>query len=81
MISISPHLLWEYDLKSFDFDSSKKIVIERIIQRGSLKEWQAMATYYKLSDILNVLESSKQLSPKDRSFTQVFLKSSLLYAV
>ena len=32
--SISPSLLWEYDLSHFDWWKSRKIVVQRIIERG-----------------------------------------------
>jgi hypothetical protein len=38
-LEFSPHLLWEYDLTTFDYDKSKAIIIERVIQRGNLKDW------------------------------------------
>lgn len=32
--SISPSLLWEYDLSHFDWWKSRKIVVQRVIERG-----------------------------------------------
>ena len=34
--SVSATLLWEYDLEQFDWQRSRKIVVQRIIERG----WQ-----------------------------------------
>lgn len=34
---INPALLWEYDLETFNYDKSYKIVIERILQMGNLE--------------------------------------------
>lgn len=78
--SINPHLLWEYNLSSFDFDRSKKIVIERIIQRGSLQDWRLMLGYYSKADVLAVVRNSRQLSKKDKSFTEIFVDSPLAHA-
>ena len=36
--SISPSLLWEYDLSHFDWWKSRKIVVQRVIERGWLKD-------------------------------------------
>ncbi len=78
-ISISPHLLWEYNLATFDFDRSKSIVIERVIQRGTLEDWQEIVKYFGTDPILEVVQNSKQLSKKDKDFTQIFIHSSLLH--
>jgi hypothetical protein len=78
---IDPRLLWEYDLKSFDYSNSYWVVIERVISRGSINDWQEMVRYYPRPLILTVAKNSKQLSPKDKEFTPLFLDSPLLYAL
>jgi hypothetical protein len=50
---INPALLWEYDLDTFNFDKSYKIVIERILERGNLNEWKEMVNYYPKEKILD----------------------------
>jgi len=79
-IDISPHLLWEYDLSTFDFDRSKAIIIERVIERGRLSDWQAIYSYYGKEEILEVAKNSKQLSARDKVFTTIFVNSPLIYA-
>lgn len=79
-IAISPHLLWEYDLDSFDFDQSKEIVIERVIQRGNLKDWQVVFKVYGKAALLHTAEHSKQLSGRDRYFTKILINSPLINA-
>ncbi len=78
--SISPHLLWEYNMESFDFRRSRKVVIERIVQRGNIQDWRIMMGYYSKTDILNVVRNSRQLSKKDKSFTEIFVDSPLAHA-
>ena len=39
---INTALLWEYDLDTFNYEKSYKIVIERILQMGNLEEWRNM---------------------------------------
>lgn len=78
---ISAHLLWEFDLNSFDYEKSKSIVIERVIERGNLKDWQIIFKAYGKEALLQVAEKSKQLSKKDQEFTRIIVNSSLLYAV
>ena len=44
--SISPSLLWEYDLSHFDWWKSRKIVVQRILERGWLKDYYAAFHLY-----------------------------------
>ena len=77
-LDISPSLLWEYDLRTFGFDRSKRIIVERIVERGGLKDWREMVRYFGKRDVLEVVRSSKQLSEKDKNFTEIFIHSKLL---
>ena len=79
-LKISPHLLWEYDLDTFDFDKSKRIVIERVIQRGNLKDWQTVFQAYGKKVLLSIARESKQLSNRDRNFTKILVNSPFIYA-
>ena len=79
-VKISRHLLWEFNLQTFDFEKSKSIVIERVVERGSLQDWRAIYKAYGADVILEVVRSSKQLSKKDKGFTSIFISSSLLHA-
>ncbi|MCC6723521.1 MAG: hypothetical protein IT258_03365 [Saprospiraceae bacterium] len=72
---IRRHLLWEYDLDAFDYLRSKKIVIERIIERGNLKEWKEMLLFYGKETVLEVARASKQLDRKEKNFTEIFVDS------
>lgn len=77
-LEFSPHLLWEYDLTTFDYDTSKAIIIERVIQRGNLKDWQIAIEMYGKDAFLQVVEDSNQLSDRDRNFTKLIIDSPLL---
>ena len=49
--TVSPTLLWEYDLTHFDWQRSRKIVVQRIIERGWLLnfeyDWNSIAERLK----------------------------------
>ena len=78
--TIPAHLLWEYNVEQFDYDRSKRIVIERVIERGGIEEWKEMIRYYGVPTILQIARASKQLSLKDKSFTEIFVHSNLVNA-
>jgi hypothetical protein len=77
---INPALLWEYDLDTFDYKKSYKIVIERILQMGNLGEWRNMVKFYSKKQILETIEWSAQLDKRDKDFAKLFLTSDLLNA-
>lgn len=46
-VDISSHLPWKFnfetfDFETFDFEKSKSSVIERVVERGSLEDGQAI---------------------------------------
>jgi hypothetical protein len=77
---INPALLWEYDLETFNYDKSYKIVIERVLQLGTLEEWRNMVNYYSRGQILETIEWSAQLDNRDKDFSIFFLNSGFLHA-
>jgi hypothetical protein len=77
---INPALLWEYDLDTFSYERSYKIVIERVLERGTLEEWREMVKLYTREQILETIEWSAQLDKRDKDFSRFFLNSDFLHA-
>jgi len=77
---INPALLWEYDLTTFNYEKSYKIVIERVLQLGNLEEWRNMVSCYSTQQILETIERSAQLDKRDKDFSKFFLTSEFLHA-
>jgi len=75
---INSRLLWEYDLDTFNYQKSYKIVIERVLQRGNLEEWREMVKIYSREQILETIDWSAQLDKQDKEFSRFFLNSDLL---
>ena len=77
---INTALLWEYDLDTFNYERSYKIVIERVLERGNLDEWREMVSLYTKEQILETIDWSAQLEPRDKEFSRLFLASEFLHA-
>ena len=77
---INTALLWEYDLDTFNYMKSYKIVIERVLERGNLEEWKEMVSLYSKEQILETIEWSAQLDKRDKEFSKFFLTSGFLHA-
>lgn len=78
--NIRPHLLWEYDLETFNWNKSYKLVIERVIQRGTLEDWREIMAFYSLNEIKETIAWSKQLDQRDKNFACLFLQSDYFHA-
>ena len=77
---INSALLWEYDLETFNYQKSYKIVIERVLERGNLEEWKEMVQIYSRQQILETIVWSAQLEERDKEFSRFFLNSEFLHA-
>jgi hypothetical protein len=73
--NIPAFLLWEYDLETFNYDKSYKIVIERVLERGTMENWKEIVSYYSVEKILETIDWSAQLQERDKNFSKLFLKS------
>lgn len=78
--NIPSYLLWEYNLDTFNYDKSYKIVIERVLQMGKIEDWKEIIRYYSNEKILETIAWSAQLDQRDKDFSNFFLKSDMLYA-
>lgn len=78
--NIPAHLLWEYDLETFNYEKSYKIVIERVLERGTIEDWQEMSRFYSFEKIIETIDWSAQLKIRDKKFSKLFLKSDYFYA-
>ncbi len=67
--SVSPSLLWEYDLSDFDWWKSRKIVVQRILERGWLKDFYAAFNMYGgIEGFREIVKEVPYLSPRDINF-------------
>ena len=77
---IPQYLLWEYDLETFNYSKSYKIVIERVLERGNLIQWREMVNFYTREQILIAIEWSAQMDKSAKEFSLFFLDSDMLNA-
>lgn len=67
--TISPTLLWEYDLSSFDWWKSRKIVVQRVIERGWLSDYYAALNLYGgMEPFREIIKEVPTLSERDQQF-------------
>ena len=76
--NIRPHLLWEYNFATFDFQKGVVIVVERVVNRGSMEDWKAVVSHYSKEKIIELTNLSKQLSEREKRFAALFIYSGFL---
>lgn len=65
---LSKHLFWDIDPNVLEWERSKKTIIERVIERGSLEEWVCIVKVYTLEGIVNTAKTFRTMSPIDLNF-------------
>ncbi len=73
-------LLWEYDLETFNFQKSYRIVCERVFERGNVYQWQEIARCYTSEQIIDAINWSAQMDQRDKDFCYLFIKSDFIHA-
>ncbi len=67
-------LLWDVDLKNFDYFKAKHIVVERVVELGTLNDWYAILNMYGEKTVINEIKNIETLPSKDINFVHKFLK-------
>jgi len=67
---INKALLWDYDLSSFDWTAMRRIVVQRVIERGREEDFLAIFHLYGGIEGVKqiIMDEVSWLSPKDMSF-------------
>jgi hypothetical protein len=43
---LSPHLFWDVDSSLLDFEKSKDLIIQKVLEYGVMKDWQIINNVY-----------------------------------
>jgi hypothetical protein len=72
-LKVSERLLWEYDMPRFDWDGMRTVVMQRVIERGSLNDlYAAIRLYGGIGNIREIIRDIPVLSEKDMNFVTSF---------
>lgn len=66
--TISPRLLWEFDINLIDYAKMRNIVVQRVIERGWPKDWYAMLNIYGISGVTEAIKEIAFLNDVDMRF-------------
>ena len=72
-MSFSQNLFWDADPALLDYDSNRRYVIERVLNRGTLSDLKLAFAHYGRDVIRDVALSLRSLEPKALSFISCVL--------
>jgi hypothetical protein len=66
---IPKHLLWDMDLKKFDWQKCRKIVVERVIERGDIEDFYTLFQMYGgVEGVREIIKEVHALNPRAMAF-------------
>jgi hypothetical protein len=66
---IPKHLLWDMNLTDFDWQKCRKIVVERVIERGNMEDFYTLFNMYGGVDgVRKIVKEIHGLEPRDIAF-------------
>jgi hypothetical protein len=69
---LSPHLFWDVKRDTLDAERNKRLIIERVIQRGNRNDLDKIISFYGKGEIREIMKSTMGLNPRDMAFVHVF---------
>lgn len=70
--SLNPALLWEYDLRSFDWQASRTLVVQRVVELGTPEDFYAAFDMYGgVEGFRQALKDVPYFSPIDINFVSL----------
>ena len=66
--------LWDVDISNLSAKDHAKFIIERVLEYGNFESLKWLMENFTKEQIINVLETSKRLSPKTGNFFAMYYK-------
>ncbi len=71
---IRSELFWDIDMRNFDYDRNKTLIIERVLNYGTLTEFREILHYYGFDTIRRELKKAGHLELKTMEFVSSFFQ-------
>ena len=70
-MKLSKVLFWDTNYDTIDWDGKAAYVIERVVTRGTMDDWNQAREYYGLTKIKEVVLNARSLDKKTHNFLSV----------
>ncbi|MFW5831631.1 MAG: DUF6922 domain-containing protein [Prolixibacteraceae bacterium] len=61
-------LLWEYDTKKIDWQKMRRVIVQRVIERGRPGDFYAILNKYSVEGVKQAIRQIPYMNKKDLSF-------------
>lgn len=73
-MELSPHLFWDIDPSQLDYEKNARFIIERVVTRGHLSDWDEIIRYYGEEGVKREIVRIRSLDIKTLAFLSSFFK-------
>ncbi|MEO6219398.1 MAG: hypothetical protein ABIO81_03150 [Ginsengibacter sp.] len=68
-ITVLPtHLFWDVNTSTLEWKKNANLIIERVLQRGTLEQWKTIMSIYGLKKIVNTVKIMRSVDPVSLHF-------------
>jgi hypothetical protein len=71
-LNLRPHLFWDVDFNALDEEKNKRLIIERVLNRGTIDEFKQILSYYGEENIKGIVVNIRALDNKTLEFVHSF---------
>ena len=71
-MKLPSYLFWDVDQSTIDLKKNARFVIQRVIQRGSLKEWSSIKAFYGIDVVKKEILAMRSLDKKTLNFFSTY---------
>lgn len=72
--ALSPHLFWDVDAATIDWEKKAGWIAQRVLEYGKWSDWQAIVKLYGRPRLRELVTSRRSLDPRVRAFCQAWLQ-------
>jgi hypothetical protein len=65
---LTPSLFWDIDVSDLDESMHRQYIIQRVLERGNLSDWNCIKQHYSIKVIVEEAQRMKSLDPKALAF-------------
>ena len=70
--NISSSLFWDIDISKLDWNRHKQLIVERVIQRGSLNAIKEVTDHYGIQELKSIIRQIPYLEKRDIAFVHIY---------
>ena len=72
ILNLRPHLFWDVDFNTLNEEKNIRLIIERVLNRGTIDEFKQILSYYGEEKIKSVVVNIGSLDLKTLEFAHTF---------